>query len=249
MMPYGYGYGLSVARPKALQPPSDSLYLRLFAHSDYFALSSGKITTWQGTGSSGLSAVQATGAYQPSPGSGINGKTTVVFAGSQYLVAPSVALGVFDIFIVIKMSVWPKTIIGQGTSVYSDSGISLFSGQSTSTAINRGSGTTTLSARQSYYPDWLPTDSVARMVRFGHDGTHAGHVLEKDGVGVQQTTTYSSNNPGLSVITKDLVIGGSGIFSSLITGEIGEILIYSAAPDSGRAAKVLAYSRKYWGTP
>lgn len=249
MMPYGYGYGPSGGRPKALQPPSDGLYLRLFAHSDYFALSSGKITTWQGTGSSGLSAVQAIGANQPSPGSGINGKTTVVFGGSQYLKIASVALGVFDIYVILKMSVWPKIVLAMGTSVYTSAGITLFSGQSTSTAINRAAGTSQLSALQSYYPDWLPTDGTHHALQWGHDGTHAGQIFKKDGVSVQLTTAYSANNPGTAIDTREMVVGASGIYSGAITGEIGEILIYSAAPDSDRAARILAYSRKYWGTP
>lgn len=233
----------------ALAPPSDNLYLRLFAHSSNFALSSGKITTWQGSGSSGKSGEQATAAYQPSPGTGINGKTTVVFGGSQYMLVPSVALGVFDIYIVLKMSVWPKIILAQGTSVYSDSGFSLFSGQSTSTAVNRAAGSSTLSALQSYYPDWLPTDSTHHLVQWGHDGTHAGHIFKKDGANVQQTSAYSTNNPGTATITKEMVIGASGIYTSQMTGEIGEILIYNAAPDSTRAQAVLKYCQSYWGTP
>lgn len=249
MMSYGYGYGAVNRTPKGLQPPSTGLYLRLFAHADYFALSAGKITTWQGTGSSGRYASQPTGSLQPSPGSGINGKTTVVFGGSQYLTVPNVALGVFDIYVVLKLSVWPKIVLAQGTSVYSASGFSLFSGQSTSTAVNRSTGSTTLSALQSYYPDWLPTDSTHHLVQWGHDGTHAGHVFKKDGVNIQQTSAYSSNNPGTAVITKEMVIGASGIYTSQMTGEIGEILIYDSSPDTARATAVLAYVRKYWGTP
>jgi len=246
MMPYGYGYGALDRRPKGLQPPSTGLYLRLFAHADYFALSAGKITTWQGRGSSGLSASQATGALQPSPGSGINSKTTVVFGGSQYMTVPTVALGAFDIYIVFKISTTPKCIWTHGTDTWSFTGSQLFSGQSASSVINRGAAA--LSARQSYYADWVPATGTPCLVRTGHDGTHAGHVFEKDGAAVQQTTAYSAQDPGLAVVSKQFVIGGSGLYTSLITGEIGEILIYDASPDTARAT-VLAYVRKYWGTP
>lgn len=245
--------GIGIGIPGGLRwwqaPPTDSLYLRLFAHESNFALSSGKITTWQGGGTSGLSAGQVTGAYQPSPGAGINGKTTVVFSGAQYLTVPNVALGVFDIYLVLKMSVWPKIVLAQGTNVYARSGFSLFSGQSTSTGVNHADGTGALTALQSYYPDWLPTNNTPHLVQWGHDGTHSGHLFKKDGSDIQQTTAYSSNNPGVDVITKELVIGGSGQYTSLISGEIGEILIYNGAPDADRAAKVLSYARQYWGTP
>ena len=231
----------------ALAPPSDNLYLRLFAHSSNFALSSGKITTWQGSGSSGKSAEQATAAYQPSPGTGINGKTTVVFGGSQYMTVSNVALGVFDIYIVFKISITPKCVWTHGTDTWSFTGSQLFSGQSASSVINRGAAA--LSARQSYNADWVPATGTACMVRTGHDGTHAGHVFEKNGATVQQTSAYSAQDPGLAVVSKQFVIGASGIYTSQMTGEIGEILIYDAAPDSARANAVLKYCQSYWGTP
>lgn len=245
MMSYGYGYGLSGRRPTAPQPPSDSLYLRLFAHSDYFALSSGKITTWQGSGSSGLSAVQAIGANQPSPGTGINGKTTVVFSGSQYMTVPSVALGVFDIYVVAKSSSTAKYVLEQGLNTLGFPGFYIFTATNSGTAVNRAGS---LSTRHPTSASWL-ANGIACMVRFGHDGTHAGHILQRDGASVTLSGSTYTADPGTSAVTNDLHIAASGSTSNIFVGDIGEILIYNATPDSARAAKVLTYCQKYWGTP
>ena len=245
MMPYGYGYGALDRTPKGLQPPSTGLYLRLFAHEDYFALSSGKITTWQGTGSSGLSAVQATGALQPSPGSGINGKTTVVFGGSQYMTVTSAALGVFDIYVVAVSSTTAKYIMEHGPNALGAPGHYIFTGTSSGTAINRAGN---ISTKHPTSTAWI-ANNVPCLVRFAHDGTHAGHLLQRDGSAVAIGASAYTADPGTGTVTASLRIGASGGGGLAFVGEIGEILIYDASPDTARSAAVLAYVRKYWGTP
>jgi len=230
----------------ALSPPTDNLYLRLFADTSYFALSGGKITTWQGTGSSGKAASQGTALLQPSPGTGINGRTTVSFSGAQILSVPSVAIGVFDIYVVTKTSSALALVVE-----HSANGFSSGNGCYLSTSTTAGSMVTRSSVASSRNPlssSWL-ANGVAGLIRFGHDGTHAGHVLFRDGSSVSQGAASYTNNPGTATVTDAFYIGARSGPTVGLTGDIGEILIYNAAPDATRAAQVLAYCRQYWGTP
>jgi hypothetical protein len=229
----------------ALSPPTDNLYLRLFADTSYFALSGGKITTWQGTGASGKAASQGTALLQPSPGTGINGRTTVYFGGSQYMTIPSVAIGVFDIYVVTKTSSGAAIILEHSTNGYgTGNGSFLFTGTNAGSVVTRSSLAT---SRNPSSAAWA-ANGVACLIRAGHNGTHATHILERDGATVAGTAAFSSN-PGTGIVTDIMFLGArSGGFLTL-TGDIGEILIYDSAPDATRAAQVLAYCRQYWGTP
>jgi hypothetical protein len=227
-----------------LQPPTAGLYLRLFADTSYFALYGGKITTWQGTGSSGKAASQGTGVLQPVPGTGINGRTTVT-TNNTWLSVASVALGAFDIYMVLKTSTANRYPIEHSSNSVSSNGHFMYTGNVPGVFINRGAAN-----KSSINPtsaSWLH-DGAACLIQHGHDGTHAGHILKRNGTAVAAGVPSYTQNPGTSIVTDTMYLGCHAL-GSIYTGEIGEILIYDSAPDATRAAQVLAYCRQYWGTP
>jgi len=230
----------------ALSPPTDNLYLRLFADTSYFALSGGKITTWQGTGASGKAASQGTALLQPSPGTGINGRTTVSFSGSQYLTIPTVALGVFDVYVVVKTSSGSAIILEHSTNGYSTgNGSFLYTGTNSGSVVTRSAVPTSCNPTSA---TWL-ANGVACLVRVGHNGTHASHILQRDGAAVALGAASFSSNPGSGTVTDTMYVGARSGGTLTLTGNVGEILIYNVAPDTTRAAQILAYCQQYWGTP
>jgi hypothetical protein len=231
---------------RILSPPTANLYLRLFADAAYFAKVGSKITTWQGTGSSGKAASQGTGSLQPVPGTSINGKTTVEFSGGQLLTVSGVPLGVFDIYIVCRvvLDAVERIIIEHSANGYALGNGHFLATRQSGATITRGAIPTN---RVPAGPNYLATGS-ANLFRHAFNGTHASHLLEKDGSNFSAQLTFAGN-PGTSVVTDSLYIGARTPGSYFLIGSIGEILIYNAAPDATRAAQILAYSKQYWGTP
>jgi len=241
---HGYGYGYPARRMSRLAPPTSNLYLRLLADPAYFTLSSGKITTWQGTGSSGLSFVQSTIASAPTQGTGINGRTTVDFAPPQLMATNAAAtLGVFDIYIVCKTSASGGFLLGVAPAAFTNSSRIVAQSSQGAMVYRAGVGTT----KDPTSASWL-SNGVACMIRHGFDGSHAGHILQRDGADVAVGAATASGNPGTGTLTDYLWLGRASGMTDW-GGPIGEILIYNAAPDATRAAQVLAYSRQYWRTP
>lgn len=232
--------------PLAFGPPTDNLYMRLFSDKDYFTKVSGRISAWQGTGSSGKAAVQATAGFQPVEGTGINGKPTVSYAGSsRWLQVTDVTLGVFDIYVILKTSTASAIILEQSVSATAGNGNFLFTGVTEGSAVFRGG------VGSSIHPNstsWV-ADGNAALIRSGFGGTHASRILERDGATVAAGVSAYTGSPGVGTVTDHLNIGCRSGGTLGIFAEYGEILIYNAAPDSTRAAQILAWSRSYWGTP
>jgi hypothetical protein len=229
---------------RKLAPPATNLYLRLFASTALFTLSTGKITVWQGTGTSGRSFIQSAPASAPVPGASINGKTTVDFTSPQLMFTDAaITLGVFDIYVVCKTSAAGGFLLGVAPAAFVNSSRIIAQSAQAATVYRGGVGT----SKDPTSATWL-NNGVACMVRHGFDGTHAGHILQRNGVDVAVGAPTASGNPGTSNLTDFMWLGrASGMLDW--GGSVGEVLIYNAAPDASRAAQVHAYCKQYWGTP
>lgn len=245
-MTYGYEY------PRKQALPWTPLRLGSDLVAWYDAMDTGTITIdgasrvsqWADKSCHGYHLAQSTTSYRPAVGTGINGRQSIYYDGTDWLKTTSVGLSVFDIYIVIKTSSTAKFVYEHGVGTLYSDGSQVFSGLYPSTAVNRSA---VMSGRHASSGTWLG-NGVACVIRHGHDGTHAGHIIQRNGTTVANTTPVWTGNPGTGTVTKDFFLGTSN-GASIITADFGEIIIVGTAPDSTTNTLVLQYLRNKWGTP
>lgn len=193
----------------------------------------GAVARWVDKGSDGANATQSTLNNRPLyQSSQHNGLPALVFDGANdWLAIPAISRSTFTVFVVGCASggSYQAFLGGQNNSHF--------------LAVYPPGGGRLLSENTAYYTYTSATASMASYsaLCYKDDGTTMSFYQNGSSVAVE------SGAPGGGAFSLDQ-IGGYGVTSWLLSGGIGEILVYNSALSDADRAVVNTYLHTKWGT-
>jgi hypothetical protein len=185
------------------------------------------ITVAQWNDQSGLSnhAVQGTASRQPQfTVAGYGGYSAIDYGTSvsNYgFTIPSIAIGTHSVIGAVAYPVASGVYAHVHISDAAADGSYVYGTINSSSRINRTAG----SSGKNVAANWL-RDGVRHVYGVSFDGTHAGHLIYKDGV-QQATTDVVAADPGLAVVTGTYIVGSDQTFGQSIRGPMREHILFS----------------------
>jgi len=190
-------------------------------------------------------AVQTTETKQPLYYSNVlNGQAAIRFDGSDYLAAPSVALGAFTYFAVFKATT-PCLIYERGPNAANNNGEYLNTDVDESVSIYRNASRSGKNATSG----WGNT-STFLLTENSFNGTNASNVLFVNGDQVALSNpTYAplSENPGTDVITDTLYVGDRSNSTYGLNGDFAELLVFNRVLTDAERNTVGSYLADKYG--
>ena len=203
-------------------------------------LSSGKVSQLNDLSGNGRHMLQATGANQPTyTTAGKNGLNTMTFSGSQYLTPSSTWSQTYaTIFFVVKYDSAVSTMIAQGWSDYQLDLTNNFGFNNWDWQLQAGGGGTavhyddgTSNTNWNYFSLKRPNSGSTATAKVNGGGTWA----------VRGVPGALSN-----LVTGKLWIGTRNDLAVPLTGQFGEVLLYSTLMSDTDIATVNAYLAAKW---
>jgi hypothetical protein len=228
-----------VRRERSVMTPRSFPGLALWLRADRFALEldgNENVQSWTDLSGNGRHAMNQTAAERPGWLQGaMNAQPALFFNGGQLLVTPAFSMTTFT-----TIMVFSATTAGM---VYEHSGSppasNVYSSNNWTMLAQRGGVT----SAKNMPANWA-TDGVIRIVRHEFEGTHASQRLAINGA-LQTLTNVVVNDPGTGPsAVLPVAIGATQSAVLPISGQIGELLIYSPKLSD---AQVALLERQYLG--
>lgn len=202
-----------------------------------------KVRTFVDRSGSGINGVQTNTAKQPTyktAANGINGLPALYFNNSAITSQANLSLSLFTIFIVFKLT-GNGLIYEHGPAAYIGGGCYLHGSTGATIDANRNS----LPSEKDYSGNWA-LGNIARYTCHRFNGTHASHVLKVNG-SAASLTNFAVNDPGSSTYTNVFNLGSRNNGASLmVTGLIGEVIIYNRYLSDDEVLQVEKYLQGKW---